>query len=97
MLRTSVPQYEPYSTSAFNAGAALNNNLSWDIQCLHDGQNHYELYNWFAGQRGGLNGLNNPGTTDINNYRNAVYWIQSQIDNGHQTDDIRFWAKIPSV
>jgi hypothetical protein len=97
MLRTSVPQYEPYGPSAWNAGAALNNNLNWDIQCLHDGQNHYGLYNWFAGHRDGPTGLSNPNTTDINNYRNAIYWIQSQINNGHQTDNVRFWVNIPAI
>lgn len=97
MLRTSVPQYESYGSSAWNAGAALNSNLNWDIQCLHDGQNHYGIYNWFAGHRDGPSGLSNPGTTDINNYRNAIYWIQSQINNGHQTDNVRFWVNIPAI
>jgi hypothetical protein len=97
MLRTSVPQYESYGSSAWNAGAALNSNLNWDIQCLHDGQNHYGIYKWFAGHRDGPSGLNNPGTTDINNYRNAIYWIQSQINNGHQKDDVRFWVNIPAI
>ncbi len=91
MLRTSVPQYESYGSSSYNAGAVLNSNLSWDIQCLHDGQNHYGLYKWFGGQRDGQTGLNNPGTTDINNYRNGVYWLQSQITNGHMYDNVRFW------
>lgn len=99
MLRTSVPQYEPYGTSAWNAGAALNNNLSWDIQCLHYGQNHYGLYLWFAGHRNGQSGLSNPGTQDINNYRTAVYWIQSQLNanSANLSNDIRFWVQVPAI
>ena len=97
MLRTSVPQYESYGPDASDSGAALNNNLSWDIQCIHYGQSHYGTSTWFAGQRDGQSGISNPNTTDINNYRNAIYWIQSQIDSGHQTDDVRFWVTIPAI
>jgi hypothetical protein len=98
MLRTSVPQYESYGSGSYNAGAALNSNLSWDIQCLHDGQNHYGLYKWFGGQRDGQTGLNNPGTADINSYRNGVYWLQSQITNGHMYDNVRFWLTgVPAI
>jgi hypothetical protein len=99
MLRTSVPQYEPYGSSAWNAGAALNSNLSWDIQCLHDGQNHYGIYLWFAGHRDGQSGLSNPGTTDINNYRTAVYWIQSQLNSSsaNLSNDTRFWVSVPAI
>ncbi len=98
MLRTSVPQYESYESSSYNAGAVLNNNLSWDIQCLHTSQNYYGLYKWFGGQRYGQAGLNNPATTDINNYRNGVYWLQSQITNGHMYDDMRFWfTGVPAI
>ena len=99
MLRTSVPQYESYGPSAWNAGAALNNNLSWDIQCIHYGQNHYGIYTWFAGHRDGQSGLSNPGTTDINNYRTAVYWIQSQLNSNsaNLSNDTRFWVAVPAI
>ncbi len=99
MLRTSVPQYESYGSGSWNAGAALNSNLSWDIQCLHDGENHYGIYKWFAGHRDGQSGLNNPGTTDINNYRTAVYWIQSQLNSSsaNLSNDTRFWVQVPAI
>ena len=97
MLRLSVPQYQPYDASAWQAGAALNNNLSWDIQCRHTSQNYFGIDKWFGGQRDGQTGLNNPYTQDISNYKNAIYWIQSQIDSGHTTDDTRFWVDIPAI
>jgi hypothetical protein len=97
MLRMSIPQYESYRSNNYNTGATLNSNLSWDISCLHTSQNHYGRDIWFAGHRNGQSGLSNPNTTDINNYKNGVYWIQSQIDSGHQTDDTRFWANIPAI
>lgn len=32
-------------------------------------------------------------------YRNAVYWIQSQIDSKstYKTDDTRFWVDVPAI
>ena len=58
MLRTSVSQYQSYGSGSYNAGAALNSNLSWDIQCLHTSQNHYGLYKWF-----GVNATVRPAST----------------------------------
>ena len=97
MLRLAVPQYQPYDSSAWEAGAALNTNLSWDIQCRHTSQNYFGIDKWFGGHRNGQTGLANPYTQDISNYKNAIYWIQSQIDSGHTTDDTRFWVDIPAI
>lgn len=99
MIRTSVSQYSSYGASQYNAGAALNSNLSWDVQVLHASQNKYGIYDWFGGQRDGQTGLSNPSTTDIDNYRNAVYWIQSQINANpsYLTDDTRCWVSVPAI
>jgi hypothetical protein len=99
MIRTSVSQYSSYGPSQYNAGAALNSNLSWDIQVLHASQNKYGIYDWFAGHRDGQSGLSNPGTTDINNYRTAVYWIQSQLNSNsaNLSNNTRFWVSVPAI
>ena len=99
MIRTSVSQYSSYGPSQYNAGAALNTNLSWDIQVLHASQNKYGIYNWFAGHRNGQTGLSNPGTADINNYRTAVYWIQSQLNSSsaNLSNNTRFWVEVPAI
>ncbi len=99
MIRTSVSQYASYGPGQYNAGAALNTNLSWDIQVLHASQNKYGIYTWFAGHRDGQSGLSNPGTTDINNYRTAVYWIQSQINSSsaNRSNNTRFWVQVPAI
>jgi hypothetical protein len=99
MIRSSVPQYSGTTANEWNWGAALNSNLSWDVQVLHASQNHYGMTKWFAGHRNGQSGLNNPNTTDINRYKTAVYWIQSQINSNskYKTDDTRFWVSVPAI
>ena len=99
MIRQAVSQYSGYGPSQYNAGAALNSNLSWDIQVRHAAQNKWGEYTWFGGHRNGQSGLSNPNTTDINNYRNAVYWIRDQINSNsaNRTNDTRFWVSVPAI
>lgn len=99
MLRAACSQFSGQSASQWNNGAALNSNLSSDVNCLHQSQNHYGINTWFAGHRNGSSGLSNPNTTDINNYKNAVYWIQTQINNNsaNLTNDTRFWVQVPAI
>jgi hypothetical protein len=66
MLRAACDQFRGQSTSQWNNGAALNSNLSADVSCLHQSQNHYGIDRWFGGHRNGETGLNNPNTGDIN-------------------------------
>ncbi len=51
---------------------------------------------WFEGHRNGAWGLSNPNTQDIAGYRDAVYWIQSQLDAdaANLGNDTRFWAEV---
>ena len=99
MIRQSVSQYSGYGANDWNAGAALNSNLSWDIQVRHAAQSKWGESTWFAGHRNGETGLNNPNTQDIANYRTAVYWIQSQINSSstYLSDDTRFWVSVPPI
>jgi hypothetical protein len=95
MIRTV--QYSGKTASDYNTGAALNSSLSLDVQVLNKSQSYYGIDKWFAGHRNGETGLNNPNTADINNYKNAVYWIRDQLNNGHLSDDIRFWVDVPAI
>ena len=99
MIRQSVSQYSGYGANEYNAGAALNSNLGWDIQIRHAAHNKWGEYTWFAGHRNGETGLGNPNTQDIANYRNAIYWIRDQInsDSRYRTDDTRFWVNVPPI
>ncbi len=62
MIRSAIPQYMSLTASDYNTGAALNQDLSWDIQVLHTSQQFYGQDTWFAGHRDGQTGLSNPGS-----------------------------------
>jgi hypothetical protein len=99
MLRAACSYFSGQSASQYNNGAALNGNLGEDVSCLHQSQNHYGISTWFAGHRDGSSGLSNPNTTDINNYKNAVYWIKAQLDSSSSNlgNDTRFWVEVPAI
>jgi hypothetical protein len=99
MLRSACSSFSGQGESQYNNGAALNSNLGQDVSCLHQSQNHYGINTWFAGHRNGSSGLSNPNTTDINNYKTAVYWIQSQINSNsaNLSNDTRFWVQVPAI
>jgi hypothetical protein len=97
MLRSACSRFSGQSASQYNNGAVLNSNLSADVSCIKQSQSHYGLTKWFGGHRDGSTGLNNPNTKDINNYKNAIYWIQSQLTSGHLSDNTRFWVNIPAI
>ncbi|KAE9378509.1 hypothetical protein N431DRAFT_462018 [Stipitochalara longipes BDJ] len=99
MLRVCASQFKGQTASDYNNGAVLNSNLSDDINDRHDCQNHYGENVWFAGHRDGSAGLSNPNTADINNYKNAVLWIQSQIESNSKylADDTRFWVDVVAI
>lgn len=98
MLRVSCNRFKGQSTSQVSNGALLNSSRSADVRCLHDSQSYYGLDRWFAGHRNGSTGLQYPYTTDINNYKAAVYWIRDQIvNNGAYSNDIRFWVNVPAI
>lgn len=99
MLRTSCSQFRGQVTSQYNDGAVLNSDLSADIACIHQSQSHYGIDTWFRGQRGGQTGINNPDTTDIDTYKDAVYWIRDQLlaNVRYLRDDTRFFVKVKAI
>ncbi len=62
MFRSSVPQYQSLTSSDYNTGVTLNQDLSWDIQVIQASQQFYGVDAWFAGHRDGQSGLSNPNT-----------------------------------
>jgi hypothetical protein len=99
MLRTSCSQFAGQSASQYNDGAALNSNLSQDVSCIKQGQSHYGLTLWFAGQRDGTSGLSNPNQSVISEYVTAVDWIEAQLNSSsaNLSNDTRFWVEVPAI
>ncbi|RHZ67161.1 uncharacterized protein CDV56_109052 [Aspergillus thermomutatus] len=101
MLRVCASRYgfQGQTEAQWNNGALLNSNMYADVASRWDCQNYYGYDKWFAGHRNGASGLANPYTTDIENYKSAVQWIQQQIDSNSQykTDDTRFWVNVPAI
>lgn len=99
MLRTSCSQFAGQSAGQYNDGAALNSNLSQDVSCIKQGQSHYGLTLWFAGQRDGTSGLSNPNQSVISEYVTAVDWIEAQLNSSsaNLSNDTRFWVEVPAI
>ncbi|KAJ5692707.1 hypothetical protein N7462_002130 [Penicillium macrosclerotiorum] len=99
MLRTSASEFLGETTSQVADGAILNSDLTKDVTARHDSQNHYGYDVWFAGHRDGESGIQDPNTADITAYKEAVEWIQQQVDSNavYQTDDTRFWVDIQAI
>ncbi|KAF8157173.1 hypothetical protein B0H34DRAFT_490072 [Crassisporium funariophilum] len=101
MLRQSTARYKGKSAADYNTGAEMNSNLCLDISLRHESQNYFGEGTWFAGHRNGASGLSNPNTQDIQNYKDAVYWIRNQIEyyNGgaDKTSDVRFWVNVVAI
>ncbi|MDP9794141.1 hypothetical protein J2S43_002653 [Catenuloplanes nepalensis] len=99
MIRQCTPQYQGYGQNEWNAGAALNSNLSWDVQVLNLCQGHFGTDRFFGGHRNGSTGLANPYTQDITNYKTAIYWIRDQINSNsaYRTDGTRFWVYVQPI
>jgi Cellulose or protein binding domain len=99
MLRQACGRFQGQSTSSWNNGAALNSNLSADVQCLNQSQGYYGIDRFFAGHRNGSSGLSNPNTSDIQRYKNAIYWIRDRINSNsaNRSNDTRFWVNVPPI
>ncbi|KAL2814005.1 hypothetical protein BJX63DRAFT_393294 [Aspergillus granulosus] len=101
MLRVCATRYgfAGQSEDDWNNGVILNSNIYADVASRWDCQEYYGVDLWFAGHRNGASGLSNPNTDDINNYKSAVYWIQTQIDSNsaYQSDDTRFWVDVEAI
>jgi hypothetical protein len=99
MLRTSCSQFEGQTTAEYNNGAVLNSNLSEDVTCIKQGQSHYGLTDWFAGQRDGQSGLSNPNQSIITEYVEGVDWIESELNSSsaNLSNNTRFWVEVPAI
>jgi hypothetical protein len=99
MLRTSCGQFEGQTTAEYNNGAVLNSNLGEDVSCINQGQSHYGLTDWFAGQRDGQSGLSDPNQSVITEYVEGVDWIESQLESSsaNLSNDTRFWVEVPAI
>lgn len=99
VLRQGSSQFKGQTTAQYNNGAVLNSNLAEDIKARHDCVAAFGIDKWFGGHRDGATGLTNYNTADINSYKNAVYWIQKQIEASSSclTDDTRFWVDVTAI
>ncbi|CRG88505.1 hypothetical protein PISL3812_05536 [Talaromyces islandicus] len=99
MLRTSASEFLGETVDQVDDGAILNSDLGRDVKARHDGEDHYGYDVWFAGHRDGQSGVKDPNTPDITAYKDAVAWIQQQIesDTKYQSDDTRFWVKVHAI
>ncbi|KAE8353292.1 hypothetical protein BDV28DRAFT_111103 [Aspergillus coremiiformis] len=101
LLRECATRYgfKGKSEAQWNDGAVLNTNVFADVASRWDCQNYYGYDKWFAGHRNGASGLANPYTADIATYKNAVQWIQQQIDgnSNYKYDDTRFWVSVVAI
>ncbi|MEV0845704.1 hypothetical protein AB0J21_07420 [Streptomyces sp. NPDC049954] len=99
MLHDGCGRFSGQDAGRYDNGAVLNSDLGADLTCLHESQAHYGIDTWFAGHRNGSSGIENPGTQDIANYRNAVYWIRDQIeaDPAALGNDTRYWVDVTPI
>ncbi|MBU4214740.1 MAG: hypothetical protein KJ792_08805 [Actinobacteria bacterium] len=99
MLRTACSTFTGRTAEQWSAGAALNPDLAADVACLQQTEAFYGVDAWFAGHRGGADGLATPGTADIASYRTAVEWIAEQLDAdpANLGNDVRFWVDVPAI
>jgi len=70
-----------------------------DVASRQQSEAFYGQDRWFAGHRNGATGLANPNTSDIENYKSAVFWIKSQLDSSttYLTDDTRFYVQVVPI
>lgn len=99
MIRTSCSTFSGQTASDVSNGAVLNSDLTSDVDCRQQSQAYYGEDKWFGGHRNGQSGIENPNTDDINTYKNAVLWIQQQIesDDKYLTDDTRFYNYVKPI
>jgi hypothetical protein len=100
MIRTCHPAWNGLSSSSYTTSMAMNGDnatsRALDVQVYIECRNYYGN-NWWAGHRNGSSGLSNPNTADIQNFKIGMDWTNTQIQNGHLCDDVRFWVNLPPI
>ncbi|KAJ5977448.1 hypothetical protein N7501_000790 [Penicillium viridicatum] len=91
-LRINAESFAGQSAADYLSGAVLNDDLKKEVKAPHDAESSLGFDTWAAAQRNAAYGIKNPNTQDIQNYKDTIEWIQSQIDSDfkYQTDDTRF-------
>ncbi|WP_425507051.1 carbohydrate-binding domain-containing protein [Teredinibacter haidensis] len=95
MMRQCHSAWSSYGADDYDVSAAMNSSKSLDVQVYNECRSYFGD-NWFAGHRNGSSGLDNPNTSDINNFKTGYQWTYDML-NGHESDDIRFWVSIPAI
>jgi len=100
MIRTCHPAWNGLGASSYQTCTAMNGDnatsRALDVQVYIECRNYYGN-NWWAGHRNGSSGLSNPNTADIQNFKAGMDWSNTQIQNGHLCDDVRFWVNLPAI
>ncbi|AMD21995.1 HGL345Cp [Eremothecium sinecaudum] len=99
MLRTCCTDFLKFTAEDYKEGDILNTDLKKDISCRHQCEEKYGYDVWFAGHRNGENGVHDPKTDDIQDYKDAVAWIKSQLESDpkYLSDDTRFWVEVGAI
>jgi hypothetical protein len=95
MIRECHAAWSSLGPSSYATAAAMNTDLALDVQVYSECRSHFGDL-WWAGHRNGAAGLDNPNTTDIQNFKTAMDWTNAQIAS-HLCDDVRFWVDVPAI
>jgi hypothetical protein len=94
MISSCYPDYQNLGSSDYMTGADLNGDTATsralDIQVYITCRNFYGD-TWFDNHRGTRN------AADIQNFTAGQEWTNTQLQNGHLCDDVRFWVNLPAV
>lgn len=80
------------------AGQKLNTDLRADIAAMHNSRDSYGD-RWADGQRNGADGLADPTSEEVKNYRAALWFTQKKLyaNPELQRDDTRIWVDVPAI
>jgi hypothetical protein len=96
MIRTCHSAWKNLKSTDTGTAAMLNNDRVLDAQVYGECRAYYGD-KWWAGHRNGVSGIANPNTQDIKNFKTGEDWTNTQIQNGHTCDDLRFWVNLPAI
>jgi hypothetical protein len=94
MTRRCHPAWNAMTAAQFSTSAAMNSNLTLDVQVYNECRNMFGA-NWWSGHRAGFGSLG-ANTQDIQEFKGAMDWINAMLA-GHLTDDVRVWVTIRAI
>ncbi|KAI9753218.1 MAG: hypothetical protein M4579_005284 [Chaenotheca gracillima] len=95
-IRTACSQFAGQGPDDWNNGDALNHDSAAAIKCQHEQRDHFGS-SWFAVQRNGQSGVENPATADIEHYHSCVSHMLAYINQGHLEDDMATYDTMTSI